>query len=346
MPDEITKNFVRSFLVFLKKEACSKELAADAQESLEVAVQCLQAAFDIEEVEDGSASGGGAVGGAEAPADVTASAATNTSAAAGGSAQDVFDPKKIDLYELFQSVYVEKSPKTAELAESIKNDGNRLMEEGKYYEALLQYNRAIAFNPKNPIYYCNRAAAYIRLSDNERAVIDCKSALVYNPKYSKAYGRLGIAYSNLGKYEEAEQAYSKAIELDPENQDYRNNLEVARNARAQATVHPSPQLTAGLNAMLSSPTIRSIFSNADIDLEQLQNMSQNPIIMNAIGQMFSNIQGVGTPMQSESIPVPPMPNDMMQFFQTLASQLTSALDERNVNPGGNNNPNNRQPPST
>lgn len=345
MPDAVQQSFVRSFIDYLKKQV--DLMSPDQGESIEVAIQCLQAAFDVGD--DGEQDGTGQDLEQERTQSTTSSAPTGDAAPSGSSAA----PKNIDMFELFQSLYIERNPESLALADSIKNEGNRLMKECKYNEALLQYNRAIAFDPKNPIFYCNRAAAHIRLGDNERAVTDCKSALLYNNNYSKAYCRLGVAYSNMGKFAEAEQAYSKAIELEPENPDYRNNLEVARNARNQP-----PQLshlTDGLNAMLANPTVRNLFSSAEIDLEQLQSMTQNPMVMNTIGQLFANMgnpaaagglgaggapAGGGAPPQ-----VPPMSNDMLQLFQSFASQLMGAQQQPGGNAGNGQQPGNQPPPS-
>lgn len=334
-------------------------MSPDQSESIEVAIQCLQAAFDVgdEEPEQIAASTqsttASAAGGSSSAGDGAVAASTSSGSAAGG---NVVNTKNIDMFELFQSLYIERNPESLALADSIKNEGNRLMKECKYNEALLQYNRAITFDPKNPIFYCNRAAAHIRLGDNDRAVTDCKSALLYNTNYSKAYCRLGVAYSNLGKFNEAEQAYAKAIELEPDNADYRNNLEVVRNARNQP-----PQLshlTDGLNAMLTNPTVRNLFSNAEIDLEQLQSMTQNPMVMNTIGQLISNMGGVGVPPGAgapgtggQAPPqIPAMPNDMLQLFQSFATQLVGAQQQQQQG-GGNNSsgdgqqPGNQPPPS-
>lgn len=347
MPDAVQQSFVRSFIDYLKKQV--DVMSPDQSESIEVAIQCLQAAFDV---------------GDEEPEQITATSQSTTASAVSGAAPggdaavasssgSVVNTRNIDMFELFQSLYIERNPESLALAESIKNEGNRLMKDCKYNEALLQYNRAITFDPKNPIFYCNRAAAHIRLGDNDRAVTDCKSALLYNANYSKAYCRLGVAYSNLGKFNEAEQAYAKAIELEPDNADYRNNLEVVRNARNQP-----PQLshlTDGLNAMLTNPTVRNLFSSAEIDLEQLQSMTQNPMVMNTIGQLFANMGGVqGAAPGTGAAPgqVPPMPNDMLQLFQSFATQLVGAQQQGGANPGngqggppGGQQPGNQPPPS-
>ncbi|XP_034666829.1 small glutamine-rich tetratricopeptide repeat-containing protein beta [Drosophila subobscura] len=350
MPDAVQQSFVRSFIDYLKKQV--DVLSPDQSESIEVAIQCLQAAFDVGEEETAAEQ-------IEATAQSTTSAQPGGDAAAPSSSTSTattstVNTKNIDMFELFQSLYIERNPESLALAESIKNEGNRLMKECKYNEALLQYNRAITFDPKNPIFYCNRAAAHIRLGDNERAVTDCKSALLYNNTYSKAYCRLGVAYSNMGKFNEAEQAYGKAIELEPENPDYRNNLEVARNARNQP-----PQishLTDGLNAMLANPTVRNLFSSAEIDLEQLQSMTQNPMVMNTISQLLGAGGGAAAPGGATAPggagggaapQIPAMPNDMLQLFQSFASQLVGIQPPGagNPNAGNGQQPGNQPPPS-
>ncbi|XP_043641546.1 small glutamine-rich tetratricopeptide repeat-containing protein beta [Drosophila teissieri] len=331
MPDAVQQSFVRSFIDYLKKQV--DVMSPDQSESIEVAIQCLQAAFDlgddVEAVPD-------ADGQEQATTQSTTASAPDGDAVASGSA-GVAPNNNIDMFELFQSLYTERNPESLALADSIKNEGNRLMKESKYNEALLQYNRAIAFDPKNPIFYCNRAAAHIRLGDNERAVTDCKSALVYNNNYSKAYCRLGVAYSNMGKFAEAEQAYGKAIELEPDNEVYKSNLEEARNARNQSP--PLSRIRDDLSSILAHPLVRNLFNNAELDVEQLQSMIQNPMVMNTIGQQFANMGQM-----------PALPNDMLQMVQSIASQLAAGQQgggapNPNANSGNEQQPGNQPPPS-
>jgi small glutamine-rich tetratricopeptide repeat-containing protein alpha len=115
-----------------------------------VAVQCLESCFELNQDED------------------AASPLNN-----------------VDLFDLFINSYVNVNPERKSEAENLKNDGNRLMKEEKYNEALVAYGRAIALDASNPIYYCNRAAAFSRIGDFQKAVDDCNQAIRYDPNYGK-----------------------------------------------------------------------------------------------------------------------------------------------------------------
>lgn len=159
--DTETKYFVSSFLRFIQKQIDSGNFTADTVESLEVAVQCLETAYDLPSLSSDENSG------SDNPLN------------------------HVDLYELYRNAFCTISSERKNEAESIKNEGNCLMKEEKYAEALQAYNRAISLDATNPVFYCNRAAAFSRLGDYEKAANDCKMALRYDPNYSKAYGRLG-----------------------------------------------------------------------------------------------------------------------------------------------------------
>lgn len=159
-----TKYFVKAFLRFLQNQIDTSSFSSDIVESLEVAGQCLETAYDLPSL--------------------------NGSAANSSNADD--NPlNHIDLYDIYRSTCCAISPDRKLEAENIKNDGNLLMKEEKYSEALNAYNRAISIDATNPVFYCNRAAAYSRLGDYQKAADDCKMALRYDANYSKAYGRLG-----------------------------------------------------------------------------------------------------------------------------------------------------------
>lgn len=166
--DVETKYFVRAFLRFLQKQIDTCNFSADIIESLEVAGQCLETAYDLPPSR-----------GSNEPNDDASGISDN------------HPLNHIDLYEIYRSTCCTINPERKLEAENIKNEGNCLMKEEKYNEALNAYNRAISIDATNPVFYCNRAAAFSRLGEYQKAAEDCKMALRYDPNYSKAFGRLG-----------------------------------------------------------------------------------------------------------------------------------------------------------
>lgn len=69
--------------------------------------------------------------------------------------------------------------------------GNRKVSDQNYPEAIKLYSEAIKLNPNNAVYYANRAAAYSKQGDHEKAVEDSLKSAEVDPNYSKAYSRAG-----------------------------------------------------------------------------------------------------------------------------------------------------------
>lgn len=132
MSDTEAQYFVQSFVRFLHKEIAERNFSPDIVESLEVAAQCLgtctlfennsprlinflfiETAYNLPVVAD-------------------------EAAAVGAEYKETLS--HIDIYELFQSRCVVQPDQKLE-AENIKNEGNGLMREEKYQEALKAYNR-------------------------------------------------------------------------------------------------------------------------------------------------------------------------------------------------------------
>ncbi|XP_071402917.1 small glutamine-rich tetratricopeptide repeat-containing protein alpha-like, partial [Centroberyx affinis] len=209
-----TKRLAFSIIQFLHEQLDSGDLTSDAQESLEVAVQCLETAFEVSTDDQSLAV-------TQTLPEIFASATPKHAA----------PPQvKIDT--------TPDSPTEEQIAEAerLKTDGNDQMKVENFAAAVEFYSKAIAINPQNAVYYCNRAAAYSKLGNYAGAVQDCELAIGIDPNYSKAYGRMGLALASLNKHTEAVSYYKKALELDPDNDTYKSNLKIAE----QKMETPSP----------------------------------------------------------------------------------------------------------
>lgn len=150
-------------------------------------------------------------------------------------------------------------------------------------------------DPTNPVFYCNRAATYSRLGDFQRAADDCHMSLRYEPRYSKAYGRLGIALSKLGQSERAVQAYKKALELEPNNVDYLNNLQVAQQLLTDQQAAGPQQSASATSANAAPGAAGGAGGFQPPSMETLQNIMTQPAVQNFVQQMMSD------PSQVESL---------------------------------------------
>jgi small glutamine-rich tetratricopeptide repeat-containing protein alpha len=151
-----------------------------------------------------------------------------------------------------------------------------------YLGAIKLYTEAIKLNPKNAVYYSNRAAAYSQAGEHHNAINDAKKALEIDPSYSKAYSRLGLAYFSLEQYEDALKAYKNGLELDPNNTVMKESLETTRKklearsgSSGNANASSSRSASGGANSM---PDLSSLLSNPAMR-DMAAQMMQNPEMM-------------------------------------------------------------------
>lgn len=165
-------------------------------------------------------------------------------------------------------------------AEQLKTKGNELMGQAKYKEAIAYYTKAIELEPTNHIFYANRAAAHTHMKDYRSAIIDCEKAISINENYSKAFSRLGTALFYDSNYPRAVDAYTKALELEPENETYKADLK-----QAEEKLRASGQAVAGAGGMPSMPG----FGGPGMpDFSQMSQLMNNPQFMQAATQMMQN----------------------------------------------------------
>ncbi|GFX54134.1 small glutamine-rich tetratricopeptide repeat-containing protein beta [Trichonephila clavipes] len=247
---------VMSIINFLRDEA-RKEGNPDTKESLEVAVQCLQTAYDIDPKSPSLAQ-----------YNIPLSLA------------DIFTSAFPSIEEeVDEKVDTTASKEPLNKAEIMKNLGNNLMRNNQYSEAVRYYTAAIEIDGSNAVYYCNRAAAYSKLSDFASAILDCEKAVEIDPKYAKAFGRMGLAYTSLDQFELAIRAFKAALEIEPSNESYQSNMKIALERKASSGL--TGLSSVDWHTLFSNPAFRSMAST----------IMQDPSIINAFSARMSTSLG-------------------------------------------------------
>ncbi|CAF0719768.1 unnamed protein product [Adineta ricciae] len=312
------QRLIYSILKFLDKEIQAESANAERRESIEVAVQCIETAFEVSL--------------ANPPNDLNRN-------------------EPIDLLSVVSNKTSMNMPLTDDMrqqADKFKNQGNEFVKQEKYKEALEAYNSAIQIDPNNSIYYCNRAAAHNKLNNNEQALNDCFRSIEIDPNYSKAYGRLGVIYLSLDKVHEALDAYKKAHGLEPTNDNYKQSIKLCEDRLSGANNAGAAGATGGFNLppMFSSllggaaggPDMMSIFNNPAL-MNMASQFVQNPQVQGLMANLVTNLGGQeGGQVGLETL---------LQTGQRMASELSATNPDlietlrRNIGnrppPNGDNN---------
>ncbi|XP_055279012.1 tetratricopeptide repeat protein 12 isoform X3 [Moschus berezovskii] len=86
------------------------------------------------------------------------------------------------------------------LADALKEKGNEAFVRGDYETAILCYSEGLEKLKDMKVLYTNRAQAYIKLGDYQKALVDCDWALKCDEKCTKAYFHMGKAHLALKNY--------------------------------------------------------------------------------------------------------------------------------------------------
>lgn len=206
--DQASKGLAIGIVDFLKTSISNGTISAEDADSVEVAIECLTDVFQVNLEEKDAIYGKNNLlsifnaflklqerrkaAGSDASAASSASDAASTSPSTSSSVSDEDKAK----------------------AETLKSEGNDALRAKDYAKAIDLYSQAIKLDPKNVIYYSNRAAAYSTSNQHKKAVEDAKTAIAIDPKYSKGYSRLGLALLSLGDSQGAMEAYQKGLDAE------------------------------------------------------------------------------------------------------------------------------------
>ncbi|XP_065508064.1 tetratricopeptide repeat protein 12 isoform X2 [Caloenas nicobarica] len=104
------------------------------------------------------------------------------------------------------------------LANALKEKGNDAFRKGDYGTAIQRYTEGLEKLKDKQELYTNRAQAYLKVHEYEKAIGDCEWALKCNEKCIKAYFLMGKAHRALKHYSESRQCYEKILQIDPQKE--------------------------------------------------------------------------------------------------------------------------------
>ncbi|CAN8199070.1 unnamed protein product [Coccothraustes coccothraustes] len=105
-----------------------------------------------------------------------------------------------------------------QLANALKEQGNEAFRAGDFALAIQRYSEGLEKLRDKQELYTNRAQAYLKLHEYEKALSDCEWALKCNKSCLKAYFLMGKAQLALQHFPEARQCYEKMLQVDPQKE--------------------------------------------------------------------------------------------------------------------------------
>lgn len=177
------------------------------------------------------------------------------------------------------------------LADALKEKGNEAFAKGDYETAILCYSEGLGKLKDMKVLYTNRAQAYIKLGDYEKALVDCDWALKCDEKCTKAYFHMGKAHLAMKNYSKSRECYQKMGEINPKLQtqvkEYLNQVTLQEKAdlqekEARESLHSgknTAMTTKNLLETLSKPGQTPLFYAGGIEIltEMMTNCTERTL---------------------------------------------------------------------
>ena len=135
-------------------------------------------------------------------------------------------PVPCDLGEIQENITIATNTASKPSKEQIINQAFKFHSQGKISEAIKYYQLFINQGFKDQRVFSNYGIILKNLGKSQEAEISYRKAIEINPNFPDAHYNLGVLLNELGKLQEAEISYRKAIEINPNFPDAHSNLGV------------------------------------------------------------------------------------------------------------------------
>lgn len=199
------------------------------------------------------------------------------------------EKKKVDkaIKEKARLAYIDP-----EKAKEAKGRGNALFKGGDFPGAIKEYSEAIKRNPDEAAFYSNRAACYTKLAEPGLALADADTCISLDPKFIKGYVRRGNSLLASRKKKEAEEAFVKAAEIDPNHPEVVQGLQRCRAYYSAKPGQTREERAADamkdpeIQEIMNDPIMRTILGQMSSDPGAAQEHMKNPAIAAKIHKLL------------------------------------------------------------
>jgi len=169
-----------------------------------------------------------------------------------------------------------------------KQKGNENFQKGDYSTAMKHYTEAIARNPDDAKLYSNRAACYTKLAEFKLALKDCEDCLRLDPKFVKGYLRKGGILKGINEYTKAQDAFLKALELDPDCKEASDGYRscAMMDQKDPEEIKKRAMQDPEVASILSDPAMQHILNQMQSSPQALKEHLQNPEIRGKIQKLM------------------------------------------------------------
>lgn len=116
-------------------------------------------------------------------------------------------------------------------AEYLNLKGLLLTELGKFSDSQRTYQEALKLEPNLAEIHNNLGLLYLRMKRLDDAMVSFQEAVKKNVNYALAYLNLGKALVDLERFDDALKAYTRALEIDPSNQEAREAIKLYKEGK-------------------------------------------------------------------------------------------------------------------
>ncbi|XP_071675689.1 small glutamine-rich tetratricopeptide repeat-containing protein 2-like isoform X2 [Lolium perenne] len=111
-----------------------------------------------------------------------------------------------------------------------KSQGREAYAKEDYRTAISFYGKVLDIHPTDAAMYANQSICWLRMRHGDKALEVARKCRKMQPRWPKAWYREGMALSFMKDYEGAADAFREALQLDPNNEEIKEELRKAEKA--------------------------------------------------------------------------------------------------------------------